>query len=291
MPAGIDIALVASSLTLGLRHGVDWDHIAAIGDLTGSQPTRRGSMVFATLYAGGHASVVLVLGSVAIFVGDVLPDTLDDAMGRIVGLTLIALGGYIALGLLRHGPEFRPRSRLAATAALFGVLARRPRCDTEVVIEHEHSHGPNHGHEHLAHEAHALPGHLKVAVTTVDHRHRHVHRATLSPDPFRSGRPTAFGIGMLHGIGAETPTQLLVFVAAAGVGGVLAGEVLLVAFTIGLVASNTAIAVAATVGFLGAGRNPRFYVGLSVVTAAVSLALGTSYLLGIEVLPALLTRS
>jgi hypothetical protein len=291
VPAGIDIALVASSLTLGLRHGVDWDHIAAIGDLTGAQPTKRGSMVFATLYAGGHASVVLALGSVAIFVGDVLPDTLDEAMRRIVGVTLIALGGYIALGLLRHGTEFHPRGRLAATAALFRALARRPRCDTEVVIEHEHAHGPSHGHQHLAHEVRALPDHFNVAVVTVDHRHRHVHRATLSPDPFRSGRPAAFGIGMLHGIGAETPTQLLVYVAAASVGGVLAGEVLLIAFTIGLVASNTAIAIAGTVGFLGAGRNPRLFVGVSVVTAAFSLALGISYLLSIEMLLALLTRS
>jgi high-affinity nickel-transport protein len=93
---------------------------------------------------------------------------------------------------------------------------------------------------------------------------------------------------MLHGIGAETPTQLLVFVAAASVGGALAGEVLLIAFTIGLVASNTAIAIAATVGFLEVGRHPRLYVGVSNITAAFSLALGTVYLLSIDVLPALL---
>lgn len=246
-------------------------------------------MILATLYAGGHASVVLVLGSVAIVVGDVLPDTVDDVMRRIVGVTLIALGGYIALGVLRYGTEFRLRSRWVAVAALLRVVARRRRCDTEVVIEHEHPHGSNHGHDHHVHEAQAPPDHLSSAATTVDHRHRHVHRATLPPDPFRSGRGAAFGIGMLHGVGAETPTQILVFVAAASVGGALAGEVLLIAFTIGLVASNTAIAIAATVGLLEAGRHPRLYVGVSIITAAFSLGLGTLYLLSIEVLPAPLT--
>lgn len=289
MPAGIDVAVVASSFTLGLRHGADWDHIAAIGDLTGAQRTRRGSMIFATLYVGGHALVVLVLGSVAIAVGDVLPDTVDDVMGRIVGVTLIALGGYIALGLLRHGSEFRMRSRWVAAAALLRLAVRRLNRNLVDVIEHEHPHGPNHGHDHLAHEAHGPPGIPHPVATAVGHRHRHVHSATLPPDPFRSGRGAAFGVGMLHGVGAETPTQLLVFVAAASVGGALAGEVLLIAFTIGLVASNTAIAVAATVGFLEAGRHPRLYVGVSLITATFSLALGTLYLLSIDVLPALLT--
>ena len=33
-------ALVAAGLLLGLRHGIDWDHIAAISDLTSSQQQR-----------------------------------------------------------------------------------------------------------------------------------------------------------------------------------------------------------------------------------------------------------
>lgn len=246
-------------------------------------------MIFATLYAGGHASVVLVLGSVAILAGDILPATVDEVMGQVVGVTLIALGGYIALGLLRHGTEFRMRSRWVAAAALLRLATRWLARDPEDVIEHEHPHGPNHGHQHLDHEAHAPPVRLTSTATAVGHRHRHVHRATLPPDPFRTGRGTALGIGMLHGVGAETPTQILVFAAAASAGGVLAGEALLIAFAIGLVASNTAIAVAATAGFGSAGGHPRLYVGISIMTAAFSLVVGTLHLLSIDVLPAPLT--
>ena len=41
MPAEIGIALVATGVGLGIRHGIDWDHIAAISDVTGTQRSRR----------------------------------------------------------------------------------------------------------------------------------------------------------------------------------------------------------------------------------------------------------
>ena len=53
-------------------------------------------------------------------------------------------------------------------------------------------------------------------------------------DPFVNyGRGTSFGVGMLHGIGAETPTQVLIFLAAAGAGGVAVGLLLLGCFIVG----------------------------------------------------------
>ena len=99
--------------------------------------------------------------------------------------------------------------------------------------------------------------------------------------------PTAFGIGMLHGVGAETPTQVLLFVAAAGAGGVGAGVVLLIAFVIGLLTSNTAIALAGTYGFLGATKRWTVYVVVSVVTGLGSLLIGSLFLFGSgDLLPA-----
>jgi len=58
------------------------------------------------------------------------------------------------------------------------------------------------------------------------------------------------------------------------------GLVLLVFFVIGLVSSNTLIAVAGTFGFLGASRNFKLYVAVSVLTAAFSLTIGALFLLG-----------
>ena len=93
-------------------------------------------------------------------------------------------------------------------------------------------------------------------------------------------RATSFLVGMLHGVGAETPTQVLVFVAAAGAGGRVAGVLLLVAFVAGLLASNTLIAATSTVGFLNATRSFAVYAGVAVLTGTFSLAIGSMFLSG-----------
>ena len=56
------MGLLATAYGFGFRHGIDWDHIAALTDITGSQDDGRRSMLFATLYAVGHALVVFALG-------------------------------------------------------------------------------------------------------------------------------------------------------------------------------------------------------------------------------------
>lgn len=85
---------------------------------------------------------------------------------------------------------------------------------------------------------------------------------------------------MLHGVGAETPTQVLLFLTAAGIGSKALGMLVLVVFLAGLITANTGIAVASAWGF-GSGRKlPGLYVGLAVMTATFSLALGTAYILG-----------
>jgi|GEM_PF-3789977 len=58
----VDFGLVVAALALGLRHGIDWDHIAAITDITASQDSPRAGVKLGTLYVLGHAAVVLVLG-------------------------------------------------------------------------------------------------------------------------------------------------------------------------------------------------------------------------------------
>lgn len=278
---GIDIALLSTALVLGLRHGIDWDHIAAISDVTATEPTSRRAFGRATTYAAGHAAVVLALGSVAVLAGGTLPDAVDAAMGRVVGATLLLLGGYVVVGLMRHGRGFQMRSRWLMLASLLRSASRRLR-GQELVIEHDHPHGPNHGHRHP--ELAPAPTTERAAgvATMTAHRHRHVHRGVLPPDPSGRAGPAVFGVGMLHGFGAETPTQLVLFITAAGASGALAGELVLVVFTLGLLASNTAIAVAAAAGFLRAGRHGVLYVLVSAIIAVFSLLLGGLYLFGID---------
>ena len=82
------IGVLISAFLFGFRHGIDWDHIAAITDITGSQEDRRSALLFGTLYALGHALVVFVIGCLAIVLGERLPGGVDNVMERVVGVTL-----------------------------------------------------------------------------------------------------------------------------------------------------------------------------------------------------------
>jgi high-affinity nickel-transport protein len=282
---GLEIGLILSALGFGFRHGIDWDHIAAITDVTSSQETRRESLRLGTLYALGHASVVLALGMLAIAFGDRLPSSVDEAMTRVVGVTLIALGVYVFVSLARHGRDFRMRSRwmlvfAGARRGMRWVRGRfRPRGSALVPIAGGSDISPQGVDPELAsswhHGHHGRPGHHHHAVPERD------------DDLTRYGTRTAFGVGMIHGVGAETPTQVLIFLAAAGAGGAVTGAIVLVAFIVGLLISNSLITLTSSFGFMTASRNFTVYATVAVVTGIFSLVVGTIFLLGeTSILPA-----
>jgi len=292
---GLEIGIVATAAGLGFRHGIDWDHIAALTDITGAQERRARSIFVATMYAVGHAVMVFALGVLAIVASFEVPSWLDDAMTRVVGVTLLALGAYVLVSLAVQGRNFRLRSRwLLVFAAVRRIvrLGRRHATPGEVVvITHDHEHDEHHGHEHLDHVAVAHPHDGAAIATRQRHRHVHDHVGMLPTDVFPTyGGATAFGVGVLHGIGAETPTQVLLFLAAARAGGTVAGITLLLCFIVGLVAANTVIAITAAFGLVGASRNFPLLATVSVVTAAFSLVVGTLFVLGRSgVLPPMLS--
>jgi high-affinity nickel permease len=291
------VGLVLTAFGFGFRHGIDWDHIAALTDITSSQDSSRRSMLFATLYALGHGLVVFALGTAAIVFARQLPRGADAVMERFVGATLILLAIYVVFALARQGRDFRMRSRwmLLFSGVQHAVSSARRIVHgpdkVEILHDHPHSsvdvHGQAHEREHALVNIGAVPGRSSTAS---EHRHPHRHLVQMPDDPFvNHGRRMAFSIGMIHGIGAETPTQVLLFLAAAGAGGKGAGMVLLGCFLIGLLTSNTVVALAGTYGFLRASRNFAIYVGVSLVTAAFSLVIGSIFLFGTaSSLPALL---
>jgi high-affinity nickel-transport protein len=278
---GLDIALVATAFALGFRHGFDWDHLAALGDIAASQESRRRSMGLATLYALGHAAVAFVIGAAVIVASARLPESVGDVMERVVGVTLVALGVWVVGSWLRKGPGVRIPSRgLLVVSAVRRIRRRRP----VVVIEHEHEHPVSEAHEHdhdHAHEhAHELVG-AGVQTKASTHRHHHVHVGALPDDPFPTyGGAATIGVGVLHGVGFETPTQALVFVTAAGAGSRAAGLFVLACFLAGLLIANTLVAAASTLGFTGGGSRARLYTIASLVAAAASIALGLLYVFG-----------
>ena len=200
-------------------------------------------------------------------------------MERLVGVTLVALGIFVIGSIIRHGKSRGMPSRGALLVSGFRRLRRRRAAP--VVIEHEHDHpsGDHHDHDHdHEHEPVGARGRTKVRPK---HSHRHRHVGALPDDPLPTyGGGAAVGVGMIHGIGFETPTQALVFVTAAGAGSRAAGLLVLACFLVGLLAANTVVATASTFGLTGASSRARLYTVASLVAAAASLALGLLYVFG-----------
>jgi high-affinity nickel-transport protein len=280
------VGLLAGMAALGFRHGFDWDHIAAITDITSTTTAshadedvpviaamprhehdtgpaehghthddagalhvlsdsrfaheQRHAVGLASLYALGHASVVLALGILALALGAVLPEWVDPVLERVVGVTLVLLGIWVLISIvqyLRGKGEFRMRSRWMLV--FDGVRYAWDRLQARI-------HG--HQHEPIAHAS-------------------------------QYGPRTAFGVGMIHGVGAETGSQALLL---AGVAGVTGGQgiVILAAFIVGLLISNTAVAVTSATGFIGAQRLQTLYVIVGAVAGVSSLVIGAFFILG-----------
>ena len=98
--------------------------------------------------------------------------------------------------------------------------------------------------------------------------------------PYSSG--SVFAIGVIHGLGAETPSQLLLFLLAANLGGVVLGLLGLSVFLGGLIVMNT-LMTASAVGIFGmSAAKPsllRFVIG---ATAAYSVVVGAVFLFGVS---------
>lgn len=280
----MSLAVLGTAALAGFRHGFDVDHIAAISDISSSQRNRRRAFALATSYALGHMLVVLGLGAAAVLMGVKMSERWSSIASRAIGLTLIALGLYVVYSLIRFRRDFRMVGRwMLVTAGVRRVLLwLRP--PARVVIEHEHahSHGP-HRHDHV-HDAGAVSDAtqtLSRKTTLTAHAHAHKHVVTVPADPFTEYSFTAaFLIGLVHGVGAETPTQILLFTAAAGMAGSFGGIAIVVIFVAGLLIGNLLLTALATAGFTEGQRMPVLFMALAAVTAVLSIWVGAAYVGG-----------
>ena len=300
-PTALGLGVLLTGLLLGIRHGIDWDHIAAITDITsttaaanlaeaahegqhlassghshlhggdlelrahdagpgaatlapamaarpGMQRTRffaeqADAIRLGTLYALGHGLVVVILGLAALAFGALLPSWLDPVMGRIVGFTLVALGLWVIYSIYRYA-RGGESFRLRSRWMLVFAGARYGWRRFQARI---------HGHEHV------------------------------EPLEMSSyGARTAFGVGMIHGIGAETGSQVLLIAAVGGASSAGLGVPMLIAFVIGLLLSNFAIVVVSSVGFVSSQARERVYVAFGGVAGVFSLLVGAIFLLGLN---------
>lgn len=193
------LALLSAGV-LGFRHGLDYDHIAAITDISSVQARVRDAMRFGLLYVAGHATTIAILGAAAIGFRLSLPAASDRWAERLVGITLLTLGLYVLGTFFRPSSHHHARPRTRITLLMNGVLWVYWRLSR-------------------------IFGGTRVR----------------PPEVFKDGYGTTstFLVGVIHGLGAETPTQLLLFLVAANLGGTGAGLLGLLMFILGLLIMNT----------------------------------------------------
>src|ERR1700761_3527079 len=110
--SALDLAFVSAGV-LGFRHGFDYDHIAAISDITSMERSRRAAVRMGFVYILGHAVTLGFLGSMVILFQHALPPQIDRWAERAVGATLIVLGLYVLGSLFRNKGRDLPPSRAA----------------------------------------------------------------------------------------------------------------------------------------------------------------------------------
>lgn len=99
----------------------------------------------------------------------------------------------------------------------------------------------------------------------------HNHHPIKYPQSFSTR--SSYLLGTIHGVGAETPTQILLFATAAGVGGI-GGGLLLLVFMAGLLISNSAILLLSILGFIHAKKYSKIYTILGILAGLMSMIVG-----------------
>jgi hypothetical protein len=243
----LDLAFVSAGI-LGFRHGFDYDHIAAISDITSMEPSKKSAMQMGLVYILGHAVTLGALGGAVILFQHSLPRQIDRWAERAVGATLVLLGIYVLGSLLRKKEnDLLPRSRAAILISIIQWATWK--------LQRVFDRGP-------------------IEMPKREH------------EPYNPS--IVFLIGVIHGLGAETPSQLLIFLLAANLGGASLGLVGLGVFLAGLITMNL-LMTASIVGVLSFSANKPILLQWVVgATATYSVVVGVIFFMGgAALLPAL----
>jgi high-affinity nickel permease len=245
--------LLVTSLVLGLRHGIDWDHIAAITDIVTAVVNNNDpeagknhnlqlkALLLTACYAVGHSTIVITLGLLAICFRAILPIWIDSIMERIVGITLLILGIWVFYSLnlyFQNRKSFRLKSRWTLLWSLLQHFIQRV----------QNHFGKPWAEKPFKLETYGLLG--------------------------------SFIVGIIHGIGAETGTQVLI-IASVSSTNQSTGLAMLVSFATGLLLSNLALATVETRGFILSYAVTPVLITASIATGIFGITIGSLYVAGL----------
>lgn len=240
---GTTVSALGVGFTLGLKHALDADHLAAVAVIVGD---RRRSLLEASLvgvtWGAGHAAALTSVGLAVVLLGVRMPAGLAAATELAVGAMLAVLGGRL-LWTFRRGA---------------------------VLHAHPHTHGD---HEHLhphVHPAGIDPGHLT-------HHRLPAGVGQISVHPGSRLRP--FLVGLLHGMAGSAAVMLLILTTIPAASARLAYVLL---FALGSIAGMGCMSTLVGLPFtLGGRQNGRTQRGLRLAAGTISLALGLGIMLGL----------
>ena len=241
----IEPLVFLTSMFLGFRHGFDYDHMVAITDVANTQTKKKQAMLLTLSYSLGHALVVISIGASIILLGIRIPQILDEFMGKAVGTTLVILGVYIIYQLAKKGQK-EFRAVTRFTIIANGLLYVYSKLGSKLI-----------------------------------------GRTLQQRKVFENGYGThsSFVVGIIHGIGAESPTQLAVFAMSLGFG-IILGITALTVFVSGIIISNLIFGIMISTGFIKSLKSYSIYKYASIASAATSLIIGSLMITGFDfVLP------
>jgi ABC-type nickel/cobalt efflux system permease component RcnA len=239
------LALAGFGFVLGMRHATDADHVIAVTTILSRSRRFAHSTLIGALWGLGHTITVLVVGTLIIVFGIVIPPPVGLAMELAVAVMLILLGVLSLTGAMRVVTE-----RLTPPAPLHG-----------------------HSHEHLhAHDDDGPHPH--------EHAHLHGHGSDSALAGLRDLRDT-FGwyqlgrplvVGLVHGLAGSAAVALLVLATIRDPG---LAMVYLIIFCAGVAAGMAVLTTVIGLPFLvSRARSERINRWLTVSTGILSIVFG-----------------
>jgi len=191
-------SILLVGLLLGMKHATEADHLAAVATLATRQSSLRQTLRQGVAWGVGHTMTLMLFGGVVLWLGQVIPPGLEQALEMAVGAMLVVLGADVLRRLVRDRVHFHAHRHYLRTTHF-----------------HAHSHRGEGPHRASAHR-HPHPERWPIRALVVGIMHGLAGSAALVVLTLRAIPSVGLGLGYiaLFGLGSIAGMALLSIVIA-----------------------------------------------------------------------------